>query len=191
MSAALPTGRRGQVFAVGGLVVVAAMVWLGMIAPLLGWYAGQAEAIVQQRVLAEHLAALVEQLPALQAQAATAAGHNRNIEDVTDARAGADLQQKLEAMAVKTGAHIASIEFLQPESVGGYRRIELRIHLTDHYPVLIALLAAIEQAAPQLFIDDLHLRATGSEGDPTPSAELTFVVVMLRANPAPASLAPA
>ncbi len=57
--------------------------------------------------------------------------------------------------------------------------------------MLISLLAAIEEAAPPLFIEDLHLRALGGDGNPTPNADVTFVVVTLRAIAAPPARAPA
>jgi general secretion pathway protein M len=190
MSIALPTGRRGQIYAVGALVVLLLMLWLGVVAPLLGWYAARTDAIARQRMVTEHLATLVARLPALEAQARREAGHSPDIEGATDARAGADLQQQLEAMAAQAGAHLSRVEFLQTEPAEGYRRIQLRIDVTDRYPVLIGLLSAIEQASPPLFVDDLHLRAAGSEGDPTPHAEMTFVVVMLRAAPAPTPRTP-
>ncbi len=177
----LPTGRRGQVYAVAGLAAVLLLLWQGLIAPLAGWYAARSDAIMQKRELAAHLQTLVAQLPVLEARAEHAAGQPRDASGATDARAGADLQQQIEAMAAQAGAHLASVEFLQPEAADGYKRIALRISLTGRYPVLIGLLAAIEQAAPPLFVDDLQLRATGGEGDPAPNAELTFVAITLRA----------
>ncbi len=191
MNTTLPTGRRGQIFAVAGLAIVLIMLWLGVVAPLLDWHAARADAIGQQRVLTEHLAALAARLPVLEVQARRDAGHAQSAEDATDARAGADLQQQIEAMAAKAGAHLSQVEFLQPEPADGYRLIQIRITLTDHYPVLISLIAAMGQSIPPLFIDDLHLRTDDSEDSPTPKAEMTFVVIMPRTVPAPASRAPA
>ncbi len=185
MSLALPTGRRGQLYALAGLAVALLLVWRAAAAPLLDWYAARQDAIVQQRALAAHLSTLVLRLPALEARARREAGQAHAAQDATDARAGADLQQQIEAMAAQAGTHIARAEFLPPEPAEGYRRIMLRITLTDRYPALIALLAAIEQADAPLFVDDLRLHAASGDGNPTPGAEMSFVVTMLRAAPAP------
>jgi general secretion pathway protein M len=180
----LPTGRRGQAIAAAGLFALVIAAWFGLVAPLADWYAERGAAIDQKRVLLAHLSALALRLPALERQLATSAdGKTAEIEGATDARAGADLQQQIEGMTEAAGAHLASTEFLQPEQADGYRRIQLRVSLSTRWPVLISLMAAIETASRPLLVDDFHVRAIGSEGDPTPAAEATFVVIMLRATP--------
>ncbi len=181
---ALPTGRRGQAYAAAGLLVLVALVWCAGIGPLLDWYGDRMEAIERQQDMVDHLSALATRLPALEKQLAAGAHDSAEAERITDARAGADLQQHPEAMAATAGAHLSSVEFLQPEQATGYRRISLRVSISARWPVVISLLAAIEMAAPDLLVDDLHVRAIGTDGNPTPSAEVTCVIVMLRTAPA-------
>ncbi len=124
---ALPTGRRGQIVAVAGLAAIVLLLWLGLAAPVLGWYTARADAISQQRTQLDHLKLLVARLPALEARARDASRHAHDPAGASDAQAGADLQQQIAAKADKTGAHLASVEFLEPETVDGYRQIKLRI----------------------------------------------------------------
>lgn len=181
---ALPTGRRGQAFALAGLAALVLLLWLGLVAPLAGWYAARADAIDRQSAVVAHLSVLASRLGGLEQRLAASAHPNAGAGPATDARAGADLQQQIEGMAGTAGAHLGSVEFLPPEQADGYQRIPLRVSLSARWPALIALLAAIETASPPLLLDDLHVRAAGSEGDPAPGAEASFVVILLRVPPA-------
>jgi general secretion pathway protein M len=187
----LPTGRRGQAFAAAALFALVFLLWLSLVSPLAGWYAERGEEIDRQQALLEHQSALAARLPALEKQrAASEEDSAADTQGATDARAGADLQQRIEGMAEAAGAHLASVEFLPPEQVGGYRRIQLRVSISTRWPVLVALMAAVETASPPLLIDDLHVRSAGSEGDPAPAAEASFVVEMLRTVPVHQAEAP-
>ena len=178
---ALPTGRQGQIAALGGLFVLIVLVWFAVIAPLAGWYADRSDDIDRQRTLLAHLSALAARLPAVEAEFAHAKGRAATVEEATDARAGADLQQQIEAMAAPSGVTLSSVEFLASEPANGYRRIPLRITFTARWPALIALMQAVETASPSLIMDDLHVRVSAGEGNPTPTAEVNLVVTTLRA----------
>lgn len=162
MAATLPVGRRGQLLA-GALTLLAAVtLWLGVVAPLLDFYTTRADRLdaMQSRVGRE--AALIDALPALRAQAQTAARTPTRAVLVgsTDAIAGATLQEQVQAMASSANAQLTSIETLPAEQVGAYRRIGVRLELSAQLAVAVVLLRAVEEAQPSMLVDDIHLTST-------------------------------
>ncbi len=158
----LPIGRRGQALALGLTLLVAAVLWLGVIGPALDWYGARADYLAQQQTLADRMAAIVASAPALRAQLAQAntssPAPQAVLEGATDAIAGATLQQAVQDLAVKAGATVTSAEILPAEPVGAYRRISLHVTATGGWPVVVALLNSIAQAIPRMLVDDLSLR---------------------------------
>jgi len=162
VAATLPVGRRGQLLA-GALTLLAAVtLWLGVVAPLLDFYTTRADRLdaMQSRVGRE--AALIDALPALRAQAQTAARTPTRAVLVgsTDAIAGATLQEQVQAMASSANAQLTSIETLPAEQVGAYRRIGVRLELSAQLAVAVVLLRAVEEAQPSMLVDDIHLTST-------------------------------
>jgi general secretion pathway protein M len=159
----LPTGRRGQILALGITVVLIVIAWVGVVGPALSWYGGRAEMLAQRRVLAGRMAAIAATAPALQAQlqAAAASGPPKRavLEGATDAIAGAALQQQVQDMTSQVGATLTSAESLPPVQAGEYRRIGLHVSVTAPWTVMVALLVAIQNATPQMLIDDLQLQS--------------------------------
>ena len=159
---ALPTGRRGQMLALGLTLVAIAVAWIGLVSPALGWYQDRTETLAQRRVLAERMAAVAATTPALRAQVqAAAAGPARLavLEGATDAIAGASLQQQVQDMMGQTGATLTSAESLPPEPAGAYRRIGLHVSVTASWTVMVALLTALQNAAPRMLVDDMQLQS--------------------------------
>jgi general secretion pathway protein M len=157
------TGRRGQILAIAVTVLLLLIVWVGAVQPLLAWHADRAETLMQQRVLADRMANAAATLPALQRQAAAGTGGHvpaaAMLSGASDAIAGATLQEQVQAMATAAGATLTSAETLPAEQAGAWRRIGLRLTLTAPWPVLVRLLAAIDQATPQMLVDDLHVHS--------------------------------
>jgi general secretion pathway protein M len=188
--AALPTGPRGRALAVALLVFALLIVWVAVISPLLGFYSERADDLSSQRLKAAHMALLADQLPALK-QRAESTGHTGPapslvVEGSSDAVAAATLQGKVQAMAADVGTTLVSVENLQHEPVGtAYHRIGLKISLNASWPVLIALLKAVDQTTPPMLIDDVQIH-----GSPLPmlnnnrGLEANFTVYALRAGPA-------
>ena len=69
----LPTGRRGRTLALALALLAGSVLWTGVAAPLLGWYADRQESLRRQLAIGHRMAALVQTLPALQAAAEAAA----------------------------------------------------------------------------------------------------------------------
>jgi general secretion pathway protein M len=162
MAVSLPTGQRGQILALAlaGLAVLA--VWVGMIGPALDVYANRQDQVQTLRAKAARNAALIEALPRLikEAELASRTPTRAVFQGDTDAIAGAALQEQVQTMASSANAQLTSIETLPGEQVGLYRRIGVRVELSALLPVVIHLLAAIEEAQPSMLLDDIHLTAT-------------------------------
>jgi general secretion pathway protein M len=163
MTPPLPTGRAGQLLALGLTSLVSAVLWLGVVAPLIEWHGERAAALAQQEALAERMAALAAALPSLQGQAkavaASGAGEAALLEGDTDTMASATLQERLQAMFLQMGVQLHSVETMPADDAGAYRRIGLRVSFNASWPVLVDLLKDIHLATPSLLVDDLQVKA--------------------------------
>lgn len=184
----LPTGRTGQVIALLLLALVAAVIWLGVAAPLLGWHAERADALERRGALARRMGQLAASLPALEQQdkAAGQAGPApvAVLDGASDPVAAAALTQTLQTIATSVGASLSSTEALPAEPRGAYRRIAVRATVNAPYAVLAGLLRSIEQASPRLLADDLQV--VGNRGfirDAAAPLQASLVVMGFRAGP--------
>jgi hypothetical protein len=161
MAHALPTGRLGQILALGVTLLALALVWLTVAMPLLQWHGDRAEALVQRAALLQRMEYLVAMRPGLQQQAAAAAasgaGEATLLEGDSDSTASAAMQETLQALFLQTGIQLNSVETLPGDAVDTYRRIRLRVTFNASWPVLMALLKDIEFATPALLIDELQV----------------------------------
>ena len=69
MSLALPSGSAGRLLALGILLVVALVIWLGAVSPLIGLYQDREETLAQRRSLAVKMHQVAALLPKLEAEA--------------------------------------------------------------------------------------------------------------------------
>jgi general secretion pathway protein M len=162
MTPSLPTGRAGQLLALGLTLLVLAVFWLGVVAPLIEWHGERAEALAQQGALAMRMEALAAALPKLQDQtkavAASGVGEAALLDGDSDTTASASLQERLQAMFIQKGVQLRSVETLPGDDAGAYRRIGLRVAFDASWPVLIDLLKDLHLATPALLVDDLQVR---------------------------------
>ena len=162
MTRSLPTGRAGQLLALGLTSLVLVVLWLGVVAPLIEWYDERAEVLAQQAALVERMEGLAAALPDLQEQAktvaASGAGEAALLEGDSDNMASASLQEGLQAMFTQTGVQLHSVETLPGDDAGAYRRIGLRVSFNASWPVLMDLLKDVHVATPALLIDDLQVK---------------------------------
>jgi hypothetical protein len=157
----LPTGRRGQLLAVGLLLLVLGSLYFLAVAPLVELYQQRAATLEDGRMLLPRLQAVAASLPALRAlvgeQRAAARTRKVTLDGASDAIASANLESRIDGFASAVGATIGSTESLPAETRDGYRRIGLRIALNGPYETLVRLLAKIEEAAPPLVVDNLQV----------------------------------
>ncbi|HEV2673543.1 MAG TPA: type II secretion system protein GspM [Aliidongia sp.] len=162
MAAALPTGRQGRLLAVGLVILTVVVAWLAVAAPLMDLYADQDARLAQRAALADRMSLVAEEVPALQARAASVPANNgtATFEGATDALAGASLQSLLQSLASTAGAGLSSLETLTADQAGPYRRIGVKLSISAPLPVLVELMAQIEQAHPPMLIDDLQIHGS-------------------------------
>jgi general secretion pathway protein M len=162
------TGRRGQGLAVGVTLLVLAVVWLGMLAPLQGWYADRADTLLQRQALLQRMQALAASVPALRAATSKAtdgaASESVLLEGNSDALAAAELQEMVQRMAGAAGASLAAVETLPAERSGSWHKVALRINLNAPWPVLMDVVRSVAQSPTRIFVDDLHFHGPSTAG---------------------------
>jgi len=185
---ALPEGRAGQALALLIAVLALALLWLGIAAPLSSWYFARADLLAEQQQEIARGEALRQSLPALRAAArAAAAQADANgilLAGATDDIAGAGLQQDLQNLAAQAGTSLDSITTVPSQPEGALRRIGVQVSVTATWPVLIALLAAIDSARPRMIVDQLTVTNPGSTsaGQDAP-LQAGFTVAAFRTGP--------
>lgn len=155
-----PTGRAGQGLAVLLLLAAAGLVWFGAVLPARDWYVDRQQTLEQRRTMLSHVQALAAAIPALEAEAA--AGRPRqqtSLPGSSDAVAAANLQERVQAMAVQAGATLSAVETLPPEPAGTWHKVALRISVSAPWPVLIDLIRAIEASPAGIVVDDVHFHS--------------------------------
>lgn len=161
MEPSLPTGRTGQMLALGLTALVLAAVWLGVAMPLLEWHSERAEALTQRAGLARQMVALAASVPVLQEQVATVAATGADepalLDGDSDSMASASLLERLQAMMIRTGVQLNSVETLPGEDAGAQRRIRVRVSFNARWPALMALLKEVHVATPLLLVDELQV----------------------------------
>jgi hypothetical protein len=157
----LPTGRRGQLWALILMLIALAGVYFLVVTPLVDLYAGRQSVLENRRTLLPRLKAAAQELPELRTKVSelrAAVGTRRvTLDGSSDAVAAANLQSRIEELAASVGAMISSTESLPAEVRAGSRRIGLRYVLNGPYETLVKLLAKLEAATPPLVVDNLHI----------------------------------
>jgi general secretion pathway protein M len=175
MAMVLPTGRRGQLLALGITIFVLACIWIGAVAPVLNWFDDRAETLRRERAIARRMEALAQTFPTLRRQAEAAGAQDRQgrgvLPGTSDALAAAALQQKLDEMASAAGVRIGSQEILPSSAAGEFRTVGVRVTTNAPWKALVALLLSMARAETPMVVDELSLR-----GPPATSPETTLPV---------------
>ena len=178
----LPEGARGRFLACALTVLALAVLWLGIIMPLWGWYASRAQDMADRHVMLEHMQTIRDGLPELsrrvRAAGAQAAGTTILLTGGTDAVAGAQLQQITDGMLNRHGIAPTEEEAVQPDASGRLRRIGVRLKFQAQWADLVAFLRELETSRPRLFADDLHIQAVEVPDHLTGDTVETALVVM-------------
>ena len=133
MKHSLPTGRTGRLLALGLTSLALAVLWLGIVMPLIAWHSDRTEALAHQEVLTQRM------------------------EAESDTMASASLQERLQGMFMQAGVQLNSVETLPGDDAGAYRRIGLRISFNASWPVLMTVLKEMHVATPSLLVDELQV----------------------------------
>jgi general secretion pathway protein M len=160
----LPTGRRGQMVAVGAALGVVMALWLGVISPLIGFYADRADRLAEQRAVVHRMEQLVASRQDLEARAGElgdGAPTKGNLLDGSSIPvATAALQGLVQDIAMTAGASLTSVESLPGETGTGYRRVGVKLALSAPWPVLIHFLQSLQESDTPMAIDDLQIHST-------------------------------
>nr|WP_275943716.1 type II secretion system protein GspM [Gluconacetobacter tumulisoli] len=165
-----------------------------LVAPFVKLYRDDAATIADQRAMVAHVEALAARIPTLREQYAQALAIHRQGETTlsgrNDAEAGAELAQKLHALASTHRIVIASDETLPPARDGHFRRIGLRVALVGRWDDFVRFLDDFDHTTPHILVDELEIRPghdatlsdpaerSGGTAAPTPlviSSTLTLV----------------
>jgi general secretion pathway protein M len=186
MAISLPDGRSGQALALAMTLAALAVVWIGVIAPGLDWYAQRDEQQHRQHALAQRMAALVATLPALRSEAEQAAKGTQVtatlLQGASDAVAAATLQQAIDGMAAAAGVRLTSEEILPPQSGpsqsgSDLRAIAVRVTVNAPWHSFVALLLALTQAEIPMIAEDVQLRGRLANGQkPEVPVDASFTV---------------
>lgn len=165
-------GRRGQALAAGILCVILGVAWFGAIDPIKSWYDDRNALLSQRQALLQRMRDVASTLPVLRAAAAKSpsqgsAGETTMLPGSSDAVAAADLQERVQRMAADAGVSLTAVETLPASPAGNWHRVSLRISLNAPWPVLMALLRAIEDSPIHVLVDDIHFHSTTVVNRPT------------------------
>lgn len=171
----LPTGRRGQMVAVGVALVAIMALWLIVISPLIGFYSDRADQLEKQQAVVHRMERLVAQRQSLMEQAASIGEGVPTKGNVLDGSsipvATAALQGLVRDISNTSGATLASVESLPGETGTGYRRVGVKLALTASWPVLMHFLEALQESDTPMAIDDLQIHS-GGETAKTPDQQV-------------------
>lgn len=171
----LPTGRRGQIVALGVALVAVMALWLIVISPLIAFYSDRADRLEKQQAVLARMERLVTQRQELMEQAANlgdAGPAKGNLLDGSSIPvATAALQGMVRDIASASGATLASVESLPGETGNGYRRVGVKLSLSASWPVLIHFLQSLQESDTPMAIDDLQIHS-GSETPKTPDQQV-------------------
>ncbi len=155
-------GRPGQALAVGCGVVALIVLWFGVAAPILSWYADRQAVLEQRQMLLARMQGLAASLPALRAASANQRGTEADaaiLPGSTDALAAAALQEAVQQMAAASGVSLTAVETLPAAQAERWHKVSLRISLNAPWPVLVGLMQAVGQSPSRIFITDVHFHS--------------------------------
>jgi hypothetical protein len=171
----LPTGRRGQMVALGVALITVMALWLIVISPLIGFYSDRADRLEKQQAVVHRMERLVAERQSLMDQAAglgdIAPAKGNLLDGSSIPVATAALQQLVRDTANMSGATLSSVESLPGETGTGYRRVGVKLSLSAQWPVLIHFLQALQESETPMAIDDLQIHS-GSETSKTPDQQV-------------------
>jgi hypothetical protein len=167
------SGRRGQGLAVAIGLMGLLVAWFGIVDPAWSWFNDRTALLEQRQAMLVHMRGLAETLPALRTASADKRGQGVQTASImlpgdSDAIAAADLQERVQKMAVDAGASLTAVETLPPTPTSDrWHRVTLRISLNASWPVLMELVRSIEQSPTRILIDDVHFRSPALAVRPT------------------------
>ncbi len=161
----LPEGARGKFLAVSIGVLIFCAFYVGLVAPLLGFYEASAQTLHDRRAVLARYERAAADLPRLRDASANKAesGSALLFTGTTEALAAAELQSTLKDLVEAGGATLESAQTLPPETLGNFRRVGVRVSFSGGLDLLTTVLLGVETAKPVLSIGGLELDSSDEE----------------------------
>ncbi len=130
-------------------------------APIVAGYAETDAAVVQATELLDRYRRIAAGRPALQERLEALKSRQSEIGTYlsggTDALAGAELQELVNATVARGGGGLRSVQILPVKADGGFRRIGVRVQMTATIAQVLRVLHGFEAGSKLLFVDKLEV----------------------------------
>ena len=140
---------------------VAFALYLFVVAPIVAGYAETGAAVAQAAELLDRYRRVAAARPALQERLDALKARQSEIGTYlgggTDALAGAELQELVNATVAKGGGGLRSVQILPVKADGGFRRIGVRVQMTATIAQVLRVLHGLEAGSTLLFVDNLEV----------------------------------
>jgi general secretion pathway protein M len=140
---------------------VAFALYLFVVAPIVTGYAETDAAVAQAAELLDRYRRVAAARPALQERLDALKSRQSEIgtylSGETDALAGAELQELVNATVAKGGGGLRSVQILPVKADGGFRRIGVRVQMTATIAQVLRVLHGLEAGSTLLFVDNLEV----------------------------------
>ena len=140
---------------------VAFALYLFVVAPIVTGYTQTDAAVAQAAELLERYRRVAAARPALQERLDALKSRQSEIgtylSGETDALAGAELQELVNATVAKGGGGLRSVQILPVKADGGFRRIGVRVQMTATIAQVLRVLHGLEAGSTLLFVDNLEV----------------------------------
>jgi general secretion pathway protein M len=152
----------GRVAALAILIVPLAILYVGIVQPLLDSYAEDRQEIEQQQALLQRYRDAGAGVPALEAQLAALrrapAGQNGFLRGANEVLVAAQLQDRLQRLVEASQGGLQSTQVLAVRDEGKFRRVAIRGQMVLSMAGLQRVVYELESGSPSLFLDNLDLR---------------------------------
>ena len=140
---------------------VAFALYLFVVAPIVAGYAETDAAVAQAAELLDRYRRIAAARPALQERLDALKSRQSEIGTYlgggTDALAGAELQELVNATVAKGGGGLRSVQILAVKADGGFRLIGVRVQMTATIAQVLRVLHGLEAGSTLLFVDHLEV----------------------------------
>ena len=140
---------------------VAFAFYLFVVAPIVAGYAETDAAVAQAAELLDRYRRVAAARTGLQGRADALKSRQSEIGTYlggeTDALAGAELQELVNATVAKGGGGLRSVQILPVKADGGFRRIGVRVQMTATIAQVLRVLHGLEAGSTLLFVDNLEV----------------------------------
>lgn len=152
-----------RTLAVAILLALIAALWFAIGAPVLDRMLTYRQAIEQAEERLPRLRRLAASVPALEAQLAQLRRDPRSktrlLSGTNESLAAADLQRRVNQIALQHGAVVRSTQPLPAADEQGFRRISIRIAMESNTAALQNMFYTLESASTLLFVDNVQIRS--------------------------------